>query len=48
VTPEAISVPRFVGVDFKKKALSGTNSEGEERSTKLQNLEKRDGKTCKN
>jgi hypothetical protein len=33
VTPEEIGVPRFVGVDFKKKTLSGKNREGEESAT---------------
>lgn len=44
-TPEEIGVPRFVDIDFKKKTISGKNREGEERSTALQNVEKRDGKT---
>jgi hypothetical protein len=45
VQPEAIDVPRFVGIDFRKKALVGKNAAGEDRSTPFSNLVERDGKT---
>jgi hypothetical protein len=44
VTLEAMNIPRFIHVDFKKKRLSGETETGEE-TTAVQNVQKVDGRT---
>ena len=44
VTLEAMNIPRFIHVNFKKKRLSGKLETGEE-TTAVQNVQKVDGRT---
>ena len=46
VTVEEINVPRWIYVDFAKKKLSGTDSDGEQKTTPIQNIRKADGRWC--
>lgn len=43
VTHEVANIPRFIQINVKKKKLSGTIG-GEEVTTSIQNVEKKDGK----
>ncbi len=44
ITPEMANIPRFIQVNVKKKRLSGTVGSGDEVTTGIQNVEKKDGK----
>jgi hypothetical protein len=44
ITLEAANLPRFIRVNVKKKQLSGTVGSGDEVTTSIQNVEKKDGK----
>ena len=44
VTAETANIPRFIRVNVKKKQLSGTVGSGDEVTTGIQNVEKKDGK----
>jgi hypothetical protein len=44
-TMEEVNVPGFVKVDFGNKRLSGTGPAGDEQTTAVESLIKRDGKT---
>jgi len=44
-SPVATDIPYFIRIDFKKKKISGTTGNGQDRTTTIQNVEKRDGKT---
>jgi uncharacterized membrane protein len=39
------NLPSFITVNFRKKVLSGTDTDGDEETTKIQNVESKDGKT---
>jgi len=39
------NLPNFISVNFRKQVLSGTNSDGVEETTKIQNVESKHGKT---
>jgi hypothetical protein len=45
VTVEEINIPRWITVDFKKKKLSGTDSDGEQETTAIENVRAADGQT---
>jgi hypothetical protein len=45
VMVEEINIPRWISVDFKKKKLSGTDSDGEDESTAIENVRVNDGQT---
>jgi hypothetical protein len=45
VTVEEINIPRWIAVDFKKKKLSGTDSDGEDETTAIENVRVDDGQT---
>ncbi len=45
VMVEEINIPRWIAVDFKKKKLSGTDSDGEDESTAIENVRVNDGQT---
>ena len=45
VTVEEINIPRWIYVDFKKKKLSGTDSDGEDETTAIENVRVNDGQT---
>ena len=45
VTVEEINIPRWIAVDFKKKKLSGTDSDGEDETTAIENVRVNDGET---
>ena len=42
---EEINIPRWITVDFKKKKLSGTDSDGEQETTAIENVRAADGQT---
>jgi hypothetical protein len=45
VTVEEINIPRWITVDFKKKKLSGTDSDDEQEATAIENVRAADGQT---
>jgi len=45
VTVEEINIPRWITVDFKKKKLSGMDSDGEQEATAIENVRAADGQT---
>ncbi len=45
VTVEEINIPKWITVDFKKKQLSGTDSDGEEEATAIENVRVNEGQT---
>jgi L-lactate utilization protein LutB len=45
VTVEEINIPKWITVDFKKKKLSGTDSDGEEETTTIENVRVNEGQT---
>jgi len=45
VTVEEINIPRWITVDFKKKQLGGTDSDGEGETTPVENVRTADGQT---
>jgi len=45
VTVEEINIPRWVYVDFKKKQLSGTDTDGENETTAIENVRTVEGQT---
>jgi hypothetical protein len=45
VTVEEINIPRWIAVDFKKKKLSGTDSDGEDETTAIENVRVDEGQT---
>jgi hypothetical protein len=45
VTVEEINIPSWIYVDFKKKKLSGTDSDGEAETTAIENVRVGDGQT---
>ena len=45
VTVEEINIPRWIAVDFKKKKLGGTDSDGEDETTAIENVRVNDGHT---
>jgi len=45
VTVEEINIPKWITVDFKKKALSGTDSDGEAETTAIENVRITEGRT---
>ena len=45
VMVEEINIPQWITVDFKKKTLSGTDSDGEEETTAIENVRTADGQT---
>ncbi len=45
VMVEEINIPRWIYVDFKKKKLSGTDSDGEDETTAIENVRVNDGQT---
>ena len=45
VTVEEINIPRWITVDFKKKKLSGTDSDSEQEATAIENVRAADGQT---
>jgi len=45
VMVEEINIPRWITVDFKKKQLSGTDTDGEEETTAIENVRTVDGQT---
>ena len=44
VTAEEVGIPNFLRIDFKKKKISATFTNGSERSSTVENFEKIDGK----
>ena len=45
VTVEEINIPKWITVNFKKKQLSGTDSDGEDETTAIENVRAGDGNT---
>mgnify|MGYP003573373435 CR=1 FL=1 len=45
VTVEEINIPKWITVDFKKKELSGTDSDGEAETTAIENVRTAEGQT---
>jgi len=45
VTVEEINIPKWIYIDFKKKELSGTDTEGVAETTAVENLRVMEGKT---
>ena len=45
ITVEELNIPRWIYVDFKKKKLSGTDSDGEDETTTIENVRTADGQT---
>jgi hypothetical protein len=45
VTVEEINIPKWITVDFKKKRLGGTDSDGEKETTPIENVRTEDGQT---
>ena len=43
-TAQSINLPQFLKIDFKDKKISGTRESGEVLSTKIENMERSDGK----
>jgi hypothetical protein len=44
VAPEDAAIPLFLRINFKEKKISATQSEGNQKSTTIENLEQIDGK----
>ncbi len=44
ILPQDVDMPQFIIVDIKKKLLSTTKASGENRTTKVKNFERADGK----
>lgn len=44
-TATAANLPNFIGVNFRKKVLSGANADGVEETTKVESVAAKDGKT---
>jgi len=44
IMPQDVDMPQFIVVDIKKKLLSTTRASGENRTTKVKNFERADGK----
>ena len=42
-TVDAVNLPQFIRVDFKKKTLNGTTPDGRSESTAIQNVQTREG-----
>ena len=45
VTVEEMNIPKWITVDFKKKELSGTDSDGEAETTAIENVRVAEGRT---
>jgi hypothetical protein len=45
VTVEEINIPKWIYIDFKKKTLSGTDSDGEAETTAIENVQVNEGQT---
>jgi len=45
VTVEEVNIPRWIYIDFKKKKLSGTDSDGEDETTAIENVRVNEGET---
>jgi hypothetical protein len=43
-TSQSINLPQFLKIDFKDKKISGTRESGEVLTTKIENMERSDGK----
>jgi hypothetical protein len=43
-TAQSINLPQFLKIDFKAKKISGTRESGEVLTTKIENMERGDGK----
>ena len=43
-TAQSINLPQFLKIDFKEKKISGTRESGEMLTTKIENIERGDGK----
>ncbi len=43
-TAQSINLPQFLKIDFKEKKISGTRESGEVLTTKIENMERSDGK----
>lgn len=43
-TAQSINIPQFLRINFKTKIISGNRVGGEERTTKIENMEHTDGK----
>ena len=43
-TAQSINLPQFLKIDFKEKKISGTRESGEVLTTKIENMERGDGK----
>jgi hypothetical protein len=43
-TAQSVNLPQFLKIDFKEKKISGTRESGEVLTTKIENMERGDGK----
>ena len=43
-TAQSINLPQFLKIDFNEKKISGTREDGEVLTTKIENMERSDGK----
>ena len=43
-TADSINIPQFLKVSFKSKTITGKKAEGEVKTTKIENMERSDGK----
>jgi len=43
-TAQSVNLPQFLKIDFKEKKISGTRESGEVLTTKIENIERGDGK----
>ena len=43
-TAQSVNLPQFLKIDFKEKKISGTRESGEVLTTKIENMERSDGK----
>lgn len=44
VTAESVNAPQFLRIDFRKKNISATRASGDKRTTKIERMERIDGK----
>ena len=44
VTAEDVGIPQFLKINFKEKKISATQADGSQKTTKIENFEKIDGK----